>query len=156
MWPNAFEYCKGMCRSHGKSTMHENAYISSRHHCFSELGRPSTTSGMPGSLDGVEVVVSLQDQSCDEACASRSKQCSMQHMPLVNSCDRLREHLGCEAGCEACAKGSCSVSAQALPSYVVGNAPKSNRPAMCFVGTPELAATCAAKDNLSQRLCACA
>ncbi len=39
-WGNAFEYCSGICRSHGRSTVHENAYISDRHHCFSRLGRP--------------------------------------------------------------------------------------------------------------------
>lgn len=40
MFADAFDYCTGMCRSHGRSTVHENAYISSRHHCFSRLRRP--------------------------------------------------------------------------------------------------------------------
>ncbi len=40
MWPSAWEYCRGICRTHSASTMHENAYISTRHHCFSTLGRP--------------------------------------------------------------------------------------------------------------------
>ncbi|PNH03738.1 hypothetical protein TSOC_010165, partial [Tetrabaena socialis] len=39
-WGDPFEYCKGVCRTHSRSTAHENSYISTRHHCFSQLGRP--------------------------------------------------------------------------------------------------------------------
>jgi hypothetical protein len=40
LWPDTFEYCRDMCRTHAWSTSHENAYISPRHHCFSRLGKP--------------------------------------------------------------------------------------------------------------------
>lgn len=40
LWPDTFEFCRFYCRSHGRSTAHENAYIGARHHCFSRLGKP--------------------------------------------------------------------------------------------------------------------
>lgn len=40
VWADVFEYCLAACRTHGRSTSHENAYIGPRHHCFSKLGKP--------------------------------------------------------------------------------------------------------------------
>jgi hypothetical protein len=40
VWGDVFEYCLAVCRTHGRSTSHENAYIGPRHHCFSKLGKP--------------------------------------------------------------------------------------------------------------------
>jgi hypothetical protein len=40
VWADTFEYCLAVCRTHGRSTSHENAYIGPRHHCFSKLGKP--------------------------------------------------------------------------------------------------------------------
>jgi hypothetical protein len=40
VWADVFEYCLAVCRTHGRSTSHENAYIGPRHHCFSKLGKP--------------------------------------------------------------------------------------------------------------------
>lgn len=37
------------------------------------------------------VVLGASGQSCVTACQASGKQCSLQHMPLLNSCDRLRE-----------------------------------------------------------------
>mmetsp|Transcript_18603 Transcript_18603/g.39956 ORF Transcript_18603/g.39956 Transcript_18603/m.39956 type:complete len:200 (-) Transcript_18603:575-1174(-) len=156
-WGEAFEYCRGVCRSHGRSTVHENAYISTRHHCFSKLGKPLLTEPLPANaLDKVEVVMSALGESCDTACTKRGKQCSSKHLPYLNSCDRLREHVGCEAGCEPHSKSSQSVvSAGGLPAYLDGNAPKANRPAMCFTATVESALGCAGRDQNAYRLCSC-
>jgi hypothetical protein len=30
----AFEHCRGKCRTHAAVTVHENAYVSPKHHCF--------------------------------------------------------------------------------------------------------------------------
>ena len=38
-WPNAFEYCRGKCRTTSRSTIHENAYLDPYHHCFSSSGK---------------------------------------------------------------------------------------------------------------------
>ena len=39
-WETPFEFCKGKCRTTSRSTVHENAYLSPRHHCFSASGTP--------------------------------------------------------------------------------------------------------------------
>ncbi|KAK9918118.1 hypothetical protein WJX75_001411 [Coccomyxa subellipsoidea] len=41
-WANTFEYCRNKCRTSSKSTVHENAYLSTFHHCFSSSGKPTT------------------------------------------------------------------------------------------------------------------
>lgn len=145
-----------MCRSHSTSTVHENAYISARHHCFSELGRPFVSDPLPaGALDGVSLVVSKQGESCEAACrGGGGKACSERHLPHANSCDRLREHVGCEAGCEVCRGEGCGSGGE-LPSYVEPKSPKQNHPAMCYLGPPDAELTCAGKDKLSRRLCTC-
>ncbi|GIL53914.1 hypothetical protein Vafri_9497 [Volvox africanus] len=149
VWGNAFDYCKGICRTHSRSTAHENAYISARHHCFSQLGRPMLSDPLPpGALDGVEVVVGFKNEACDTFCLHRKKRCSQEHLRWLNSCDRLRERFGCEAGCE--------VVTGLGPSYVDGNAPKPERPAMCFV-QPQEATTlsCSVREENHMMLCPC-
>ena len=37
-WGSVFEYCRNKCRTSSKSTVHENAYLSPQHHCFSASG----------------------------------------------------------------------------------------------------------------------
>lgn len=165
MWGDAFSYCSGVCRSHGRSTSHENSYIGKRHHCYAHLGRPLLSEPLPeGALENVKVVVSSAGQSCSEACEAPlgggGKKCSGSHMALLNSCDRLRENVGCEAGCEAAGGGGISPQPgspsaySAMPSYVIPASPKDQRPAMCFTVTGANA-KCSGKDANSKRLCAC-
>jgi hypothetical protein len=52
-----------------------------------------------GALDGVLVVMSAAGASCDTVCGEQGARCSAAHLPTLNSCDRLREVLNCEAGC---------------------------------------------------------
>ncbi|PNW72377.1 hypothetical protein CHLRE_16g673841v5 [Chlamydomonas reinhardtii] len=148
-WGDPFEYCKGICRTHSRSTAHENAYISSRHHCFSQLGRPMLSDPLPaGVMDGVEVVTGQRNANCDDVCAAKQKKCSADHLRWLSSCDRLREQFGCEAGCE--------VVAGLGPSYVDGNAPKPARPAMCFAQPAEGGKlSCSAREEQHLMLCPC-
>ncbi|GLC67412.1 hypothetical protein PLESTF_000553300 [Pleodorina starrii] len=102
----------------------------------------------PGALDGVEVAVGAKNEACDTVCAQRMKRCSADHLRWLNSCDRLREHFGCEAGCEEVAGLG--------PSYVDGNAPKAERPAMCFaqpLGSASL--SCSTHEDNHVMLCPC-
>ncbi|KXZ55750.1 hypothetical protein GPECTOR_2g1300 [Gonium pectorale] len=102
----------------------------------------------PGALDDVEVMTGDKNETCDTACAVRNKRCSADHLRWLNSCDRLREHHGCEAGCEV---------AQGLgPCYVDGNAPKTDRPAMCFAQPPATAnLSCKNRNTQHMMLCPC-
>mmetsp|Transcript_12588 Transcript_12588/g.30884 ORF Transcript_12588/g.30884 Transcript_12588/m.30884 type:complete len:273 (-) Transcript_12588:212-1030(-) len=150
-WGSAWEYCAGVCRTHGRSTVHENAYIASRHHCFSQLARPMLSEPLaPDALKGVEVVMSNSDETCDAACSRRGKRCSSKHLAILNTCDRLREQVGCEAGCE-----SFKLAGGSAPGYVDGAAPKASRPAMCFTAPSSSSSSCSAKDQHVHRICSC-
>ncbi|KAF5830925.1 hypothetical protein DUNSADRAFT_13832 [Dunaliella salina] len=153
-WSDAWEYCSGTCRTHKGSTVHENDYISDRHHCFSTLRRPMLSDPLPpDALEGVAMVVSEPNQDCEQACSKSRKRCSPKHMKLLNSCDRLREKVGCEAGCEASRE---STVATAAPGYVSPKAPKAKRPAMCFTAADKAGdVQCGGKEQHMQRLCAC-
>lgn len=37
-WQNAFQYCRGKCRTNSHSTVHENAYLASNVYCYSAMG----------------------------------------------------------------------------------------------------------------------
>ncbi|MEW5301260.1 MAG: hypothetical protein WDW36_004130 [Sanguina aurantia] len=112
----------------------------------------------PGSLDNVEVVLGSAGDSCTSTCQKRgSRSCSAAHLPLLNTCDALREHVDCEAGCEADPQGPPGL----LPAYVVGSAAKTSRPAMCLTaegdaeGRERGVTDCGVQDPVSRRLCAC-
>ena len=115
-----------------------------------QLSEPLPT----GALEKVQVLMSEQGESCDAACtkAGGGRRCSAQHLALLNSCDSLREHVGCEAGCEP---GDATKGAEELPAYVDGNAPKAQMPAMCYTAPEGSAPGCGGKDAQSRRLCAC-
>ncbi|KAL1361868.1 hypothetical protein AAHE18_03G036700 [Arachis hypogaea] len=74
-YTSVFDYCAGRCRHSSESVVHENAYVSDFHHCFS---LPSNSSAGTNStllearLNGINVVVgSIQKyMSCKGACFS--------------------------------------------------------------------------------------
>eukprot|EP00878_Enallax_costatus_P017950 GHUV01018875.1.p1 GENE.GHUV01018875.1~~GHUV01018875.1.p1 ORF type:complete len:299 (+),score=72.19 GHUV01018875.1:565-1461(+) len=151
-WADNFEYCLAACRTHGRSTSHENAYIGARHHCFSKLGKPMLSPPLPpGSLDGVTVVLSASGASCSTMCQQQGLTCSQKHLHFLNSCDRLREVINCEAGCEV------ETFTSSMPAAVDPEAPKASRPALCLVGKnpPEAQFSCEATANYMRRLCSC-
>lgn len=121
------------------------------------------------ALHGVELVVGGRNATCSQACAGHGQQqqegagaagagqqqqqqglrCSQEHLRWLNSCDRLREHFGCEAGCEE--------ATGVGPAYVHGGAPKAARPAMCFAQPPARAVlSCEQADPHTHMLCPCA
>eukprot|EP00882_Tetradesmus_deserticola_P019802 GHRQ01021342.1.p1 GENE.GHRQ01021342.1~~GHRQ01021342.1.p1 ORF type:complete len:337 (+),score=147.70 GHRQ01021342.1:315-1325(+) len=154
VWRDAFEYCLAVCRTHGRSTSHENAYIGPRHHCFSKLGKPMLSAALPaGSLDGISLLLSASGGSCATTCQQKGLACSQHHLHFLNSCDRLREVTNCEAGCTE------EQHAPPMPAAVDPEAPKASRPALCLVGpsdTPAASFTCDSTANYMRRLCACA
>lgn len=159
LWRDSFDYCRGICRTHGHSTAHENAYIGPRHHCFSVQGTPHTAPAPPkGALDGVTVVLGPSGVSCDTACALDGLVCSVAHLQYLNSCDQLRLKSACEAGCVA------ETSAAHMPSYVDPDAQKPQRPAICLVsgnggssssGASGAGYSCDGREQQVRRLCSC-
>lgn len=161
-WSTAFELCAAVCKTHRYSTAHENSYISPRHHCFSKLGKPLLSPPLPPhSLDGVTVVMGAPGSSCDAACERHGRQCSREHLRALDSCDRLRESVACEAGCVA------EAPTGPVPFYADGDAPKADRPALCVASDGGRAAeaatagggsssyTCRASQPHMRRLCPC-
>ncbi|GMH41580.1 hypothetical protein BSKO_09490 [Bryopsis sp. KO-2023] len=154
-WPDEYEYCRGKCRTHKRSTVHENAYLGPRHHCFSFSARPlSNGPKLPPLPSDIQVVAGEAGENCDTACMSKQKSCRPDHFPAINSCNTLRDHFGCEATCEIDEDGDYSE-----PHYVTSKAPKPKRPAACFVGKNgsggDSTKACGWKESHVRRLCAC-
>lgn len=130
-WESPFDFCRFICRTHKRSTAHENAYIGARHHCFSHLGRPLVSGPLAAEVASrITMVLGAHGQPCDAACASKSMVCSGQDFAHLNSCDRMRENGNCEAGCEA------EPAADWHPGYMRTEAPKKSKPGMCIVSQP--------------------
>lgn len=154
-WTDEYEYCSGKCRTHKRVTVHENAYLSPRHHCFSESERPLVDEpDLPHLPSNVQVVAGEAGESCDVACTAKRGSCAASHFPAINSCNILRDHFNCEAACEIEKDGD-----HPEPHYVTTKAPKSQRPAACFLGeskvNSESSKSCEWRVNHVRRLCPC-
>lgn len=74
---DAFDYCAAVCRTHRRSTAHENSYVGARHHCFARAHAVPLTAADPhpqaseraAALSGITVVLGAKGRSCAEACA---------------------------------------------------------------------------------------
>ncbi|KAL5169257.1 UPF0454 protein C12orf49 [Glycine soja] len=118
-YSSVFDYCAGRCRHSSESVVHENAYISDFHHCFSlssnsSAGKNSTLT--EARLSGINVVVGRQGESCNSVCKSRGQSCVPNKLVVLNSCDIIQKYMSC--------KGSCLASVGAdQPAEVVYDAP---------------------------------
>ncbi|KAF3458008.1 hypothetical protein FNV43_RR02671 [Rhamnella rubrinervis] len=88
-YANVFDFCAGRCRHNSESVVHENAYISEFHHCYSV---PSNSSGanstyLEGRLNGINILVGRQGESCDSVCKSNGQSCVPNKLPVLNQCD---------------------------------------------------------------------
>lgn len=101
--------------------------------------------------DGVSVHAGAKGADCDVTCTDAGLNCAADAMQATSSCDLLRDHFECEAGC---AEGKDSSE---VPAYVVYGTPKPLYPTMCFTASPEVElGSCSAAQPHLQRLCACA
>ena len=108
--------------------------------------------GTPKLLpEGTVAVPATKGKSCEAACAAVQKECdtSAAALEAVNTCDALRAHFPCEAGCT---EGSKKPEA---PSYVVYGSQKAQFPTMCFISPEGEKSECTAESSVSVRLCAC-
>eukprot|EP01024_Parvocaulis_polyphysoides_P057238 TRINITY_DN60801_c0_g1_i1.p1 TRINITY_DN60801_c0_g1~~TRINITY_DN60801_c0_g1_i1.p1 ORF type:complete len:304 (+),score=7.74 TRINITY_DN60801_c0_g1_i1:36-914(+) len=153
-WKTPFEYCRGQCRPNSNTTVHENAFLSENHFCFSENGKPLTPGPTRENLPPWVTVLSTETgQSCTQACTGRNLYCSEEHLRLLNNCNWLRNFFGCEAGCEP---QSGSTQGFDQPSYMVPAAIKKDNPSMCLLNSGGgLTFSCEGKRQNAQRLCTC-
>ncbi|XP_047161282.1 uncharacterized protein LOC124831354 isoform X5 [Vigna umbellata] len=93
-YTSVFDYCAGRCRHSSESVVHENAYISDFHHCFSlpsnsSSGKNSTL--IEARLNGINVVVGRQGESCNSVCKSRGQLCVPNKLAVLNNCDIIQD-----------------------------------------------------------------
>uniref|UniRef100_A0A6N2M1U0 SREBP regulating gene protein n=1 Tax=Salix viminalis TaxID=40686 RepID=A0A6N2M1U0_SALVM len=118
-YTSVFDFCAGRCRHNSESVVHENAYLSDFHHCFS---LPSNSSGanytqLEARLGGINVVIGKQGESCDSACKSYGQSCVLNKLLVLNQCDIMRKYMGCKGACLA------SIGTD-QPAEVVEDAPR--------------------------------
>ncbi|OMP07066.1 hypothetical protein COLO4_07661 [Corchorus olitorius] len=118
-YASVFDYCAGRCRHNSESVVHENAYVSDFHHCFS---LPSNSSGstvtpVEARLNGINVIIGRQGESCDQVCKSNGQSCVLNKLLVLNQCDIIQKYMSCKGACLA------SVGAD-QPAEVVDDAPK--------------------------------
>ncbi|WVZ86585.1 hypothetical protein U9M48_033340 [Paspalum notatum var. saurae] len=90
-YTNVFDFCMGRCRHSSASVVHENAYTSDFHHCFSmqQNSSGSTESSSLSKLLGINVVVGRPGESCSLVCKVRGQSCVPSRLSVLNKCEIL-------------------------------------------------------------------
>ncbi|XP_077227746.1 glycosyltransferase family protein isoform X2 [Tasmannia lanceolata] len=146
-----FDFCAGRCRHNSASVVHENAYASDFHHCFSLLSNSSgaTDTNSEARLSGINVVIGSQGESCNSACKGKGQSCVPNKLFVLNNCELLQKYMNC--------KGACLASMGAdQPAEVVDDAPKHLNPGACLYTRVQAMASCDGSHQYTRRLCPCA
>lgn len=151
-YASVFDFCAGRCRHNSESVVHENAYLSDFHHCFS---LPSNSSGgvtfthLEARLAGINVIVGRQGESCDSVCKSNEQSCVPGKLLVLNQCEIMQKYMSC--------KGSCLASMGAdQPAEVVDDAPRHLNPGACLYTRTQTMLSCDGSHRHTKRLCPCA
>ncbi|KAG8369528.1 hypothetical protein BUALT_Bualt14G0022900 [Buddleja alternifolia] len=119
IYQSVFDFCAGRCRHNSESVVHENAYISDFHHCFSLSSNSSGSSStqVEARLAGINVFIGRQGESCDLACKSNGQSCVPNKLAVLNECEVIQKYMSCKGACLS------SIGAD-QPAEVVEDAPK--------------------------------
>ncbi|KAK7312408.1 hypothetical protein VNO77_36236 [Canavalia gladiata] len=151
-YASVFDYCAGRCRHSSESVVHENAYMSDFHHCFSLPSNSSTGKNntlIEARLNGINVVVGRQGESCNSVCRLRGQSCVPNKLAVLNHCDIIQKYMSC--------KGSCLASVGAdQPAEVVYDAPNHLNPGSCLFTQSQSILSCDGLHQHTRRLCPCA
>lgn len=150
-YSSVFYFCAGRCRHSSESVVHENAYISEFHHCFS---LPSNSSGVTEifselRLAGISVLVGGQGESCDSVCKSKGQSCVPGKLLVLNNCELMKKYMNCKGECIA------SIGAD-QPAEVVEDAPLHLHPGACLYTRTQAIPSCEGSHRHTRRLCPCA
>ncbi|XP_078150160.1 glycosyltransferase family protein isoform X2 [Carex rostrata] len=150
-YASAFDYCAGRCRHNSASVVHENAYASDFHHCFSlhQNSSEPKESKTEASLTGIDVLVGRPGESCESVCRSRGQSCLSNMLSLLNQCDILQKYMRCKNGCYV------SMGAD-QPAEVAEDAPSHLNPGACLYTQMEERLFCEGSHQHTRRLCPCA
>ncbi|XP_042027906.1 uncharacterized protein LOC121775026 [Salvia splendens] len=153
IYGNIFDYCAGRCRHNSESVIfqvHENAYMSEFHHCFSIPTNSSESSSTQlERLAGINVIVGRQGGSCDSVCKSNGKSCVPNKLSLLNNCQVMKKYMSCKGACLS------SVGAD-QPAEVVDDAPTYLNPGACLYTERQSTLSCDGSHSHTRRLCPCA
>ncbi|KAF7132449.1 hypothetical protein RHSIM_Rhsim09G0027900 [Rhododendron simsii] len=168
-YSSVFDFCAGRCRHNSESVVHENAYLSDFHHCFSIPSNSSGTTGdhVEARLAGINVIVGRQGESCDSVCKLNGQSCVPNKLLALNQCEiviifllllsiynilvtySIQKYMRCKGACLA------SIGAD-QPAEVVDDAPRHLNPGAClYTRTPSMLA-CDGLHRHTKRLCPCA
>ncbi|WJZ88104.1 hypothetical protein VitviT2T_007434 [Vitis vinifera] len=151
-YASVFDFCTGRCRHNSESVVHENAYLSDFHHCFS-LPSNSTAGGVDRNpelrLNGIHVVVGRQGESCDSVCKSNGQSCVPSKLSVLNQCEIMQKYMSCKGACLA------SIGAD-QPAEVVDDAPRHLNPGACLYTRTQTILSCDGSHQHTRRLCPCA
>ncbi|EOY04892.1 hypothetical protein QUC31_017035 [Theobroma cacao] len=148
---SVFDFCAGRCRHSSESVVHENAYVSDFHHCFSLPSNSTGSSVTPveARLHGINVIIGRQGESCDSVCRSNGQSCVLNKLLVLNQCDIIQKYMSCKGACLA------SVGAD-QPAEVVYDAPKHLNPGACLYTRTQSMLSCDGSHLHTKRLCPCA
>lgn len=150
-YSSAFDFCAGRCRHNSASVVHENAYASDFHHCFSLQSNysGSTEVTFEARLAGINIVTGRPGESCTIACSLRGQSCVPNRLFLLNRCNLLQKYMLCKGGCFA------SIGSD-QPAEVEEFAPKHMSPGACLYTQTEAMLSCDGSHQHTKRLCPCA
>lgn len=111
--------------------------------------RPVQTAPPTAIPDGITIAISEAGKDCDAACTMRDLACAESTFAALNTCDIIRTHFECEAGCET------NGGQAEAPAYVSFGVSKSLFPTMCFLAEDPETVRCAAAAGTVRRLCPC-
>lgn len=149
-YKDSFDFCLGRCRHDSRSVVHENAYATEDHHCFTlpaNISSQALSTAGDNSLDGLAIVISRLGQSCETACESTGQTCQLSKLSALNKCSILQKYFSCRGRC---------VASIDQPAEVSPSAPRHLHPGACLFATQESTLSCEAYNTHIQRLCPCA
>ncbi|XAR71158.1 hypothetical protein NMG60_11028291 [Bertholletia excelsa] len=150
-YSNIFDFCAGRCRHNSESVVHENAYLSDFHHCFSLPSNSSVATAIhvEAKLVGINVIIGRQGESCDSACKSNGQSCVPNKLLVLNQCEIMQKYMSCKGACLA------SIGAD-QPAEVVDDAPRHLNPGACLYTRTQSMLSCDGFHRHTRRLCPCA
>jgi len=144
-----FSACERDCRTSSRSTRHGNEYKHKFKHCY-ETEKQSLQLLLLGGNDTKMLALSHPSISCKEACAGLQPKhaCSEDLMDSFNSCEVLKSHFPCEAGCKAENRAD-------TPSYMSPTVEAKYHPGACLTNEKSSGLDCNGRHPASRRLCLC-
>lgn len=146
-----FNFCAGRCRHNSASVVHENAYASEMHHCFSFQLNSSGVVKPQSEVEfsDISIIIGRQGQSCTMACKSRGQSCVSSRFLALNNCGVLQKYMSCKGACKA------SIGPD-QPAEVIDNAPRYLHPGACMYSKKQSILSCEGSHPYTRRLCPCA